>query len=124
MVETLFSTDKALIDLAAIDADALDVAKIGRDCDLVKEAARSDPAALKQMVAALQRGGSEGIEEAGRLAERLGITEDQAVKAGGGLLFLVAVAVVAVAASGCATCNSHKGLKPAQPKSPPGGGPQ
>jgi hypothetical protein len=109
LAETVFSTDKVLIDFAAVDAEALDPETVAVDCDLLKQAARSHPEALKKMIAALQRGGSEGATEADRIAVEIGLTEEEAQKRGGGFFWIVVV--IGGALGGCATGGANKILK-------------
>lgn len=115
-LQTVFSTDRVLIDLGAVDANGLDFKKLAVDCDLLKEIAVTHGDQLQACVRALQMGTPAGIQRAEEITKQIGLTEERFAKEGGGLFFLVVVAVAAVGASGCATLNSNKPFK--QPTTP------
>ena len=119
-VQTLCSTDVALIDLRAVDADAVDPRKLRRDCERLAKIIEDYPEAAGQLIYALQEGNIEGVEKAQKLAEDIGLTETAFVKDGGGLFFLLVVAGAALLAGGCATVNSNKPFKaPTTPQPTP-----
>ena len=82
--------DRALLDFGAVNLDDIDTAKIVRDCELLKKVAQDNPEELRQIIAALRTGAGDD-EQAAALAtvKRLGLTEDAATRAGGGLLGLI-----------------------------------
>ena len=110
-VQTLFSTDRVLIDLAAVAPSKLDFEKLAIDCDLIKDIVEKHPDELRECLIALQTGGSSGIQRAEEIAKKIGLTEDHFVQAGGGFFFVVIAVAVAVGAGGCATLNSNKPFK-------------
>ena len=125
-IQTLFSTDRVLIDLAAVDPSKLDCKKIAIDCNLLKGIAEKHPDELRESLIALQTGGSSGIQKAEKIMKNIGFTEETFTKAGGGFFFLVIVAAVALGAGGCATLNSNKPFKESttpKPKPPRDAGP-
>lgn len=115
-VQTLFSTDVALIDLRAVRPEAIDSETIRRDCELLAQAVTEHPDLPGQLVAELQKGDSDAIQRAAELTERAGLTDARFVKEGGGLFFLVVVAGAALLGGGCATLGSNKPFK--QPTTP------
>ncbi len=118
-LQTLFSADRVLIDLAAVAPSKLNFEKLAVDCDLIKKIAGKYPDELRECLIALQTGGSSGIQKADDIAKKIGFTEDNFAKNGGGFFFLAVVAI-AVLAGGCATLNSNKPFKqPTTPKPTP-----
>ncbi len=63
-VQTLFSTDRVLIDLAAVDPSKLDFKKMVVDCDLIKKIVEKHPNELRECLIALQTGSSSEIQKA------------------------------------------------------------
>lgn len=121
-VQTLFSTDRVLVDLGAVDAANLDFSRMATDCDLIKEIVERHPEEIIKCITALQQGTSDGIQKADKIVRDIGLTEESFVKRGGGFVFLIIALVVAVAASGCATGNSNKPFKaPTTPQPKPSG---
>jgi hypothetical protein len=97
--------EHALLDLAAVDLADLDAATLARDCELVAKAARENFEDLRRIVAAFGPHGTPELQtEALELAERLGLTESAATKAGGGLLGIVVIAGACLFASCFASC--------------------
>jgi len=122
-VQTVFSTDKILIDIAAVDSSKLDPRTIAADCDLFKAIALKHPKELRQLIVAMQLGGLKNILKAQRIAEAIGLTEGNAVKAGAGFIWLL-VPLVGAFIGGCATVGSNKPLKQSTlPKPAAGSGP-
>jgi hypothetical protein len=118
--EMVFFTDRVLIDLAAVDPEGIDAARLAVDCDLLKRAVMQSPGALRRILAGLQSGTPEGIRDAAKAATELGLTEEDAVKAGGGLIFLIVVAVAAVAGAGCVKKGTQ--MRPGNQATTPGHG--
>ena len=131
-LQTLFATDRVLIDFASVDPSTLDFRKLAADCDLLKEIALKHADDVKECLTSLQKGGVEDVQHAEKIAGKIGLNEEHFVKGGGGLFFLVIVAAVALGAGGCGTLNSNKPFKqPTTPKpstprdaGPQDGGPQ
>jgi|JI10StandDraft_1071094.scaffolds.fasta_scaffold80445_1 hypothetical protein len=95
----------ALLDLAAVDLTDLDAATIIRDCEIVATAAREHFEDLQRIVAAFGANGTrEQQAEALATAERLGLTESAAAKAGGGLLGVLLIAGALLLSSCMASC--------------------
>jgi len=100
----------ALLDLAAVNLADLDPAALARDCELVAAAVRDHFDDLRRVVAAFgPNGTAEQEAEALVIAERLGLTESAAAKAGGGLLGLIVIAGACLFASCFASCPPPKG---------------
>jgi len=98
-----------LIDLEAVDSEQFDAKKVIKDCELLIAACREHPDDIKKILAAFAEDAPhENMLAAEKIAEKLSLTESKAVKAGGGLLWLVVVAA-AVALSGCKGCAHTKG---------------
>ena len=96
--------DRALLDFGAVNLKDIDPAKIARDCELLGKVAQDNPEALHQIIGAL--GTNAGREErAAALAtvKRLGLTEEAATQAGGGLLGFLLFAGAALLLS----CSAH-----------------
>ena len=90
-----FYPDRVLVDLAAIPTSLFDPQKIIRDCDLVAEAARKHPDRVRQLLGACRPDSSRAeMDEAYRIIEEIGLTEQAALRAGGGLLWLVVLVLV------------------------------
>lgn len=100
---------QVLIDLEAIDTQQFDAKKVIKDCELLISACRERPEDVRKILAAFAKDAPhEKMLEAERIAEKLNISEAKAVKAGGGLLWLVVIAA-AVALSSCKGCAHTKG---------------
>lgn len=98
-----------LIDLEAIDSDQFDAKKAIKDCELIIAACRDHPEDIREILAAFAKSAPhENMLVAEKIAEKLNLTESKAVKAGGGLLWLVVV-VAAVTLSSCKSCAHTKG---------------
>jgi hypothetical protein len=119
-VQSLFSTDVALIDLRAIKPENIKPEVIRRDCELLSGIVEKYPDSAERLISALLDGTQEGVDSAISLAEEIGLTEAQFVKKGGGLFFLVAIAAGALLAGGCATVGSNKPLKASTTPKPSG----
>jgi hypothetical protein len=103
-----FSTDSMVVDFSEVNADKFNFDALAMDCDIVKQVASEHPEELRQLLREMQRGTPEGIKQALRITERIGLTEGAAVKAGGGFFFLIIIAVVAIGASGCGGAMKEK----------------
>lgn len=115
-LQTLFSTDRVLIDLGAVAPEGLDFKKLAVDCDLIKQIALEHGNDLRECLIALQTGESSEIQRADKIAKKIGLTEEYFTKAGGGFFFVIIAVGIALGAGGCATLNSNKGFK--QPTTP------
>jgi hypothetical protein len=98
-----------LIDLEAVDSDQFDAKKLIKDCELMISACREHPEDVRKILAAFSEDAPhKKMLAAEKIAEKLNLTESKAVKAGGGLLWLVVVAA-AIALSSCKGCAHTKG---------------
>jgi hypothetical protein len=102
-IKTSFATDRFLVDIAAIDADAIDAKKLAKDCEIVARVVTGQPERIRDLVAAQQKPG--GFTAASKIASELRLTEAAASDAGGGLLWLLVIAV-AVMAGSCEHCHA------------------
>lgn len=93
--------DRVLIDLGAVDASQLDQKALVTDCEILLEAARRYPEGFRAIIEGLQAGTLEGIRDADEMIREMGLSEDAVAKSGGGLFFLVIIAVAVVAGAGC-----------------------
>lgn len=110
-LETVFSTDKILVDIGAVKPSAINPEKIIKDCELVKQVALNHPQQLRQFIEKFQ---DYDIDSAYDIVNEIGLTEEASIKAGGGLIFtLLAVIAIAGAVSGCAKCRKYR--KPDKP---------
>jgi hypothetical protein len=110
-VQTVFSTDKLLIDIGAVDPSALDPKKIARDCDLIKGIALKHSKELGEMIVAMQSGGMKGINKAEKIAKKIGLTEEHASKSEGGFICVIIAIGLGLLLGGCGTTGSNKPLK-------------
>lgn len=102
--------EHALLDLGAVDLADLDPATLARDCELVAKAVRENFAELLRIVAAFGPHGTAELQaEALELAERIGLTESAAAKAGGGFVGILVIAGACLMASCFASCPPPKG---------------
>lgn len=130
-VQTLLSTDLALIDIAAVDPEKLDYKKMAVDCDLIKEIVEKHPDELKECLIALQAGDALGVQKAEEITKRIGLTEAAFVEAGGGFFWLI-IPIIIAATAGCGASNkiknnkttptSHKNPRPDSDAGPDAGG--
>jgi hypothetical protein len=106
-LETGFSPDRLLLDFGALVPDAFDPQKLIRDCELVRQAAIDHPKELGAILEAFQNKTPEaGYRKAFKIAKQIGVTEEDAIRAGGGLLWLVVFGALVVMASGCEHCHA------------------
>lgn len=102
-------TEWGLLDVGAVDPADVDLAKVGRDLEIMRQALEH-PAELHRILAAVRPGATRAEqEEAAAIANRLGLSEQAAAAEGGGLLGLLLIAGAALLLS-CQTahCNSDK----------------
>ena len=112
-VEPVLQPQRLLVDLEAVDASRFDARKLVRDCELLKEAALSDPEKLRSVLATFTEGKSEKeIRRAAQAVVDLGLDEEQVVKAGGGLIWLVAIAAATLLSCSCPKVPTHPGTNP------------
>lgn len=98
-----------LIDLEAVNANALDINKFIKDCDLLKEVAIKDPEKLKTIVGSFASDAPhENMLKAFEIAKQLGLTEDAMAEKGGGFLVIIVI-LAALAMSSCKGCAHTKG---------------
>jgi hypothetical protein len=112
-LETVFSTDRFLVDPLGADPAAFDAKKIAADCDLVKKFVSERPQEAKRLLQ-IFHGERPDIDKAFAIVKAAGLTEDAAVKAGGGLIGLIVLLIVVVAAAGCAHTKPYKKPDPAK----------
>jgi hypothetical protein len=102
-----FYPDRVLVDLGAIPASLFDPQKIIKDCELVTQAARKHPDRLRQLIGVCRPDSSRSeMEEAFRIMQEIGVSEQAALRAGGGLLWLLALALVFAS---CEHCHAGHG---------------
>lgn len=111
-LETGFSTDHVLLDFKGMVPSDLDSDKIVKDCDFLKEIALKHPEKLRQLAEAYTESPT-GFKKAYAIAKEIGLTEESAVKAGGGVFWLVAIAALALMSGSCEHC--HVGHPPHPP---------
>lgn len=112
-LEITFSTDHVLVDLESFVASAIDEKKIIKDCEFIKEIVLKHPGELKQLAEAYMSSPA-GFEKASSIADKIGLTEKAAVKAGGGVAGLVILLVIAILAKSCQ--DAKKGNPQGKPK--------
>jgi hypothetical protein len=107
--EMSLNPDLLLVDLVALSPFDLDGGRIVRDCELVAEAVRGNPREIVRLAEILVRTdkGKADLEEAFEIVRRLGLSEEQAVRRGGGLLQVFLL----LALTNCAHCQK----KPPKP---------
>ena len=108
-LDDFFSTDRLLLDFGAVDVSALDMAKIARDCDLLKEAVLKHPGKIRQLAEA-QTESPSGYKKAVSILQEIGLTEESATRAGGGLFMLLVLVALVLIPGTCAHCAA--GRKP------------
>ena len=109
-IKTTFTTDVALIDLAAVDSKEINFNKMSADCDLLKEVIQKFPDELRDCLDALKSGNISGIKRVEEITKRIGLTEDAFSKCGGGIFWL-AVPLVIAGLSACGSSNKLKNNK-------------
>lgn len=98
-----------LIDFEALNAKALDINKLIKDCELIKETAEKHPEELKFILGSFaQDAPHEEMLKADELVKKLGLSEEVVTKKGGGLLWLLVIAA-ALAMSSCKGCAHTTG---------------
>ena len=110
-LETVFSPDVILVDVGAMNLKSLDTSKIAKDCELIARVVRRHPKKLRELAEVFQpatRKGRKELLRAFRTLKELGLTESATARAGGGILFLLAVVALAGLASGCAHCSNRR----------------
>lgn len=116
-LEIVFSTDHVLLDFKSLVAGDLEVSKIIKDCDFVKEIALKNPEKVKQLVEAFTSSPT-GFEKASAIAKEIGLTEEASIAAGGGAAWLAVLLIVAILAKACedAGNGNPKGKPKPDPK--------
>jgi len=125
---TTFLTDRALLDLGAIEPDAVDLKQVERDCDLLKAALQQHPEVVRQALDAVAGNGQdvERIKAAAEALEKIQLTEQHAYEHGGGFVGLLLLACAIALCAGCHSCaHSSAGHRPPEhPQTlPPDAGP-
>lgn len=113
-----YSTNVALIDFDAIDANSFDAEKIIADCDLLKGIATNYPEELKSIISGLKEGTQEAVDRGLQLANRIGLKEENEISNGGGFLFTVIVIGGGLLLAGCGGANREKVTSPAATTTP------
>jgi hypothetical protein len=130
-----FATDRLLLDLGAIDPTRFDPNIIVRDCEIVRQVALEHPEMLHRLVSFFQSGLVRDVKTILQMQadlETIGLTEDAALRAGGGLIWVVVAVGAALLVGGCATTsqggkfppiNHPLGQSSPGPSTQPGSGP-
>lgn len=105
--------DRVLVDLAAVDPALMDAQTIVRDCEFVRDLLLRHPDAPRQLIAAFQADApTSDIAAAATFVREIGLTEEAAIDAKGGLVFLLFLLAGAVgAAAGAVALNTANGIK-------------
>jgi hypothetical protein len=88
-LENVVISDRAMFDLSAIDMTAVNPATIIKDCEYIKAIVQKNPDEVIKILAAFQSDAP--ISDMGvalDMVKSIGLTEEDAVKAGGGLIVL------------------------------------
>lgn len=116
------STTAILLDLNDVEPK-MDLERLTTDCDLLQKVFTEHLEEIERMLVALQTGTPEGLAEATRIGEALGMTEDAAVDQGGGFICLAIGLGLLLLASACGGAMAEKPAKtsthPKQPTPPP-----
>ena len=108
-LETVFSTDWLLLDIGAADPSSLDSQKIARDCELLREIALNHPEKIQKIIGAFQPDSPlSAISEAFDVAKDIGLTEEAALKKGGGWIHVA----ILVGGALLLSCAHNKGCQP------------
>ncbi|KJX99104.1 hypothetical protein TI39_contig373g00012 [Zymoseptoria brevis] len=93
---------RVLFDFAEFDVDDVDYDRLGRDCDLLKEAFRSRRKELNTAMKAVSNTGStpEEIRDIAKMLDEAGLSERAFLENDGGILPLLAIGA-ALLLSGC-----------------------
>jgi hypothetical protein len=111
-LEVVFSTDHVLLDFQSLIAEDLDVNKIVADCEFVKEIALKNPVKLKQLVETYTSS-PKGFEKAFAIAKEIGLTEEAAIAAGGGMFWIPIILAAVIMARACSDAgNGNPQRKP------------
>jgi hypothetical protein len=115
--EQVFTTDWFLLDVGAADMDAIDLNKVSKDCDIVKDIVARHPDKVRKMLASFKQGNTaEELMKGFDIVRELGLREEDVVAKGGGLLGVLLVVGAAVLLSGCQACgHGHAGKRPTNP---------
>lgn len=116
--ESVFSTDWFLLDVGAAELDALDLERVVRDCDLLKETIKRDPEKIRAMLASFSP--DKTVNEVLKgfdIVRELGLREEDFVARGGGLIGLLILGGAALLLAGCQSCTAHGngGKRPTNP---------
>ena len=112
-LESVFYTDRCLVDFSCVNPHSIHADKIAKDCDYIKQIVSEHPEELAKMIKELQNG---EIDRGYELAEKIGMTEDDCVRAGGGAIGLVIVLLAVIVLGGCGHINKGCTGDPNLPK--------
>jgi hypothetical protein len=119
---TTVIADRMLVDFGAVRPEAIDLDQVARDCDLVKHAIEEHPEVLRNAVAALAAGSTtEQVDAAAAAVEDAGLSEQGALRNGGGILALIILVCALACVGGCSSAHgTGTSMQPAEhPQSPP-----
>ena len=113
-------SDRALVDLGAVDPAALDFARLERDCEILTRALRDQPDVLRQALATVCGTGRDSIKitSSASAVAGIGSTEKGTRDQGGGFVVLAAVVVAILVLEGCTTVGVPIAPEPQVPVSP------
>jgi hypothetical protein len=98
-LEKYIRSDRFLIDLGEVNVDSINLKTVMNDCDFLKKALSANGKSIIQIIKDMKNG---NLKEAIQLVNQIGVTEDDSIRAGGGLLGLIVLAVALLGSSGCA----------------------
>lgn len=101
------NSQKLLVDLSALHVSKIPFNKAAVDCDLLRAAITNHPEEIRKVAATLLSGevSSKELDGAVKLLKKLGLAEEEASHKGGGIGWLVVVAVIVIIAIAARSCN-------------------
>lgn len=111
---TTLHSDRLLVDFAAVEPEAVDLARVRRDCELLIDAIDRHPDVLRAAVDAVT-GATQDQDEIRAATERLAairLTEEHTHEDGGGIVGLLVAVGVALLCAGCYGCAHCQGTTP------------
>ncbi len=105
--------DRLLIDMSAVDPSTMEPKRLLRDLEFVRELLVRSPDAPRRIAAAFQPDAPQSdLLAAAAMVKAIGLTEEDSIKAGGGLIILVLALVGAIGlAAGSVAVNYAAGIK-------------